>query len=39
MSCRTALAIYAGCALMAVWAALRAWDHLRGRPPVTPPWD
>jgi hypothetical protein len=26
-----ALAIYLGAALMAAWAILRAWDHLRGR--------
>jgi hypothetical protein len=39
MTCRTALAIYLGCALMAVWAILRAWDHFHGRPPVTPPWE
>ena len=36
MTCRTALAIYFGCALMAAWAILRAWDHFHGRPPVTP---
>jgi hypothetical protein len=39
MTCRTALAIYLGCGLLAAWAILRAYDHLRGRPPVTPPWE
>lgn len=39
MSARTAVAIYLGAALMAAWAVLRAWDHFRGRPPVTPPWE
>ena len=45
-----ALAIYLGCALMAAWAILRAWDHLtRREPPALPrhldpeivvqPWD
>jgi hypothetical protein len=37
MTCRTALAIYAGAALMAAWAILRAWDHFHGRPLVTEP--
>ena len=31
---RKALAIYLGCALLAAWAILRAWDHLRGRQEV-----
>ncbi len=38
MTCRTALAIWAGCALLAVWAAIRAWDHFHGRPPLRPEW-
>ena len=31
-----ALAIYLGAALMAAWAILRAWDHVRGRPAPEP---
>jgi hypothetical protein len=38
MNGRLMLAMWAGCALMAVWAILRAWDHFHGRPPVTA-WD
>ena len=38
MTCRTALAVYLGCALMAAWAVLRAWDHFHGRPPLRPEW-
>jgi hypothetical protein len=34
---KTALAIYLGCALMAAWAILRAWDHLTRREPSTLP--
>lgn len=33
---RRAVAIYLGVALMAAWAILRAWDHLRGRPMPAP---
>ena len=35
---RRALAIYLGCALLAAWAILRAWDHLHGRPIEPDPW-
>lgn len=34
---RLAAAIYLGCALMAAWAILRAWDHLTRREPSTLP--
>lgn len=43
-----AVAIYLGCAVMAAWAILRVWDHIRGRPAPVPwiepddgiqPWD
>lgn len=32
------LAVYLGCALIAVWCVLRAWDHLHGRPIEPDPW-
>ena len=31
------LAAYLGAALVAAWAILRAWDHLRGPRPEPPP--
>lgn len=36
---KRAAAIYLGAALLAAWAILRAWDHLRGRRPLPPEWD
>ena len=35
---RRAAAIYLGAALLAAWAVLRFYDHLRGRPQPTN-WD
>ena len=38
-----AVAIYLGCAVMAAWAFLRAWDHFTRREPdphdAIQPWD
>ena len=36
---RKAIAIYLGCAVIAAYVILRAWDHFRGLPPIEPdPW-
>lgn len=35
---RKALAVYLGCALIAAYVVVRAWDHFRGRPPEPDPW-